>query len=307
MGQATGHLHIGAGNNLRGIILMLVAMAFFAVEDMFVRLAAVDLPIGEIIFASGAAGHLIFALMAGRRGERIWVKDAFHPAVITRNIGEMIGTFAYVTALSKVPLHTLSAVLQALPLAVTLGAALYFRERVGWQSWTAIAAGFFGVLLVIQPGMTGFQPQALWVLVAVAALALRDLASRAIPHRHSNAQVSAWGLAAVTALGAAMMVAHGTVQLPNPWQSATLIGAIGFGTVGYWAVTAASRTGEVAAVAPFRYIRLVFAICIGMSVFQEFPDRITLLGAAIIILSGLYSIGREHLRKRALSMAASPR
>ena len=77
--------------------------------------------------------------------------------------------------------------------------------------------------------------------------------------------------------------------------------------MGYWAVTAASRTGEVAAVAPFRYVRLVFAICIGMSVFQEFPDRITLLGAAIIILSVLYSIGREHLRKRALSMAASPR
>ena len=79
------------------------------------------------------------------------------------------------------------------------------------------------------------------------------------------------------------------------------------GVMGYWAVTAASRNGEVAAVAPFRYVSLVFAICIGMSVFQEFPDRITLLGAAIIILSGLYSIGREHLRKRALSMAASPR
>ena len=69
MGHVAGHLHIGAGNNLRGMLLMLVAMGFFTVEDMFVRLAAVDLPIGAIIFASGAAGHLIFALMVRQSGE----------------------------------------------------------------------------------------------------------------------------------------------------------------------------------------------------------------------------------------------
>ncbi|MBU9698480.1 DMT family transporter [Rhodobacteraceae bacterium HSP-20] len=280
---------------------MVAAMALFAVEDMFLKIAAADLPVGMVIFVAGAFGAPVFVLMARTEGRRTFTRAALHPAALARNGGEMAATFAYINALAVVPLSTVSAVLQALPLAVTLGAALFLRETVGWRRWLAIAVGFGGVMVVIRPGFDGFRPEALWVLVTVAGLALRDLATRAIPRDCSSAQVSAWGLLSVALLGLLMMIPGGAV-MPEPVQAATLFGAVIFGTVGYWLVVSASRTGEVAVVAPFRYTRLVFAIAIGWGVFAETPDAPMLLGAAMIIGSGLYALARERARKRALSL-----
>lgn len=294
-------------DNLRGIFLMLVSMALFAVEDMFLKMASASLPTGQIIFVAGFLGAPVFAVMARAQGARILTRFALHPAVLLRALGEMVGTFGYILALATVPLSTISAVLQAMPLAVTMGAALFMQEKVGWRRWSAIAVGFAGVILVIRPGMDGFHPQALWGLLTVAGLALRDLAARAIPRACSDAQVSCWGLMAVALLGVLMMIGEGDVRVPTYWQSAILFGALAFGTAGYWAITAATRTGEVSVVAPFRYSRLIFAILIGTFVFAEIPDVITLSGAALIIGSGLYSFARERARKRALPITAPAR
>lgn len=294
-----------AADNLRGILLMLVSMALFAVEDMFLKLASAGLPTGQIIFVAGVFGAPVFAVIAWSKGARIFSPAALHKAVLVRALGEMVGTFGYILALATVPLSTISAVLQALPLAVTMAAALFMQEKVGWRRWTAIAVGFAGVMLVIRPGMEGFHPQALWGILTVAGLALRDLAARAIPRDCTDAQVSCWGLMAVTLLGVLMMIGQGDVRVPTLGQSATLFGAIAFGTIGYWAVTGATRTGEVSVVAPFRYARLVFAIIIGAVVFAEMPDVITLSGSGLIIASGLYSFARERARKRTLSLNAT--
>lgn len=280
---------------------MVMSMALFAVEDMFLKWAATDLPVGMVIFVAGAFGAPVFVVMARMEGKRTLVRAALHPAVMLRNAGEMVGTFAYITALAVVDLSTVSAVLQALPLAVTLGAALFMGETVGWRRWLAIAVGFAGVMVIIRPGMEGFQPAALWVLVTVLGLAVRDLATRAIPAECSAAQVSAWGLMSVGVLGALVMVQGGAV-MPDAGQAGAMFGALVFGTAGYWLVVSASRTGEVAVVSPFRYTRLVFAIAIGATVFDEVPDALTLTGAALIIGSGLYALARERARKRALSM-----
>lgn len=291
----------GAAGNLRGIGLMLAAMALFSVEDMFLKWAAEGLPVGMVVFIAGAFGAPVFALMARMEGRRVLTRAALQPAVLARNAGEMIATIAYIHALAAVDLSTVSAVLQATPLAVTLGAALFLREKVGWRRWSAIAVGFAGVLLVIRPGMEGFRPEALWVLISVAGLALRDLAARAIPDDCSTAQVSCWGLMSVALLGAMMMSQGGAVR-PDPTQVAVLFGAVVFGTAGYWAVVAATRMGEVAVVSPFRYARLVFSMAIGSLVFGERPDALMLVGAALVIGSGLYAFARERARKRALSM-----
>jgi drug/metabolite transporter (DMT)-like permease len=286
-------------DNLTGILLMLGAMALFAVEDLFLKWAAAGLPLGQIILISGALGVPVFVLMAWRTGRRILTKDALHPAVIARNIGEMIGTASFVAALAVVPLGTVAAVLQAMPLAVTMGAALVFGEKVGWRRWTAIAVGFAGVLLVVQPGADGFRPEALLVLVTVAGMTIRDLASRAIPRHVTTAQVSAWGLMAVTVLGVGMLGVTGGARGVTGPEALILLGAVIFGTAGYWAVTAATRTGEVAVVAPFRYARLVFSMALGVIFLAERPDRLTLLGAGLIVGSGLYAFARERARKRA--------
>lgn len=287
-----------AADNLRGILLMLAAMALFAVEDMFLKWAAAGLPVGQIVFVSGAFGAPVFWAMAARGGRPVLSRAALHPAVLARNAGEMIGTLGYILALASLPLSTVSAVLQAMPLAVTMGAALFMGEAVGWRRWGAIATGFAGVLLVIRPGMDGFRPEVLWVVLTVAGLALRDLATRRIPPECSTAQVSAWGLWAVALLGLLMIAVDGGARLPSGGQALILLGALVFGTAGYWAITAASRTGEVAVVAPFRYARLIFALVIGALVFAERPDAITLLGAALIVGSGLYALARERLRRQ---------
>lgn len=295
-----------APDNLRGIALMAGSMALFAFEDMFLKFAAADLPTGEILLITCLFGMTFFAALARVEGRRTLTRDALHPWVLIRNAGEMVGTYAYITALAAVPLATVSAILQAMPLAVTMGAALFLREKVGWRRWSAIAVGFAGVVVVIRPGFDGFQPNALWVLVSVVGLGLRDLASRAIPAAISSTQISAWGVASVALLGAGMMPFQ-TAVLPGLWQSGMLAGSILFGTIGYWAITQASRTGEVSVVSPFRYSRLVFAIVIGLLVFGEPADTLTLTGAGVIILSGIYSFARERSRKRTLptSPAAS--
>jgi drug/metabolite transporter (DMT)-like permease len=289
--------------NLRGIGLMVLSMALFAVEDLFLKLAALDLPTGQIVFLSGLLGVPVFALLARRAGARILGRRLAHPAVLARNAGEMIGTIGYITALATVPLPTVSAVLQALPLAVTMTAALFMNERVGWRRWTAILAGFAGVLLVIQPGADGFRPQALWVLLCVAGLVVRDLATRFIPPDCSTVQVSAWGMGSVALLGVAMMVVQGDARLPGPAELWPVAGAALFGTGGYAAVVAATRHGDISVVSPFRYARLVFAIVLAALVFSEWPDALTGAGAALIVLSGLYSFARERRRKAALSLA----
>lgn len=287
-----------ASGNLRGILFMLASMALFALEDMFLKWAAIGLPLGQVIFVSGAFGAPVFAFFARRQGQRILTRTAFHPAVTLRNLGEMVGTLGYIIALSTVPLSTVSALLQATPLVVTMAAALFMAEQVGWRRWAAICVGFLGVMLVIRPGMDGFQPQSLWVLLTVAGLALRDLAARRIPPHLTNNQVSAWGLMAVALLGLLMMAFTGGARLPDLWGLSVLFGALVFGTAGYWAITVATRTGEVSVVSPFRYARLVFAILIGTFVFHEIPDQWTLYGAALIIASGLYAFARERARMK---------
>lgn len=279
-------------DNLRGIVLMVLAMALFAAEDLFLKRAAQSLPIGQILFLTALGGTAFFACLARARGQSL-TRGFGHPAILLRNLGEMVGTIAYMTALASVPLATVSAILQAMPMVAALGAALVLREEVPLRRWLAIACGFAGVILIIRPGMEGFEPVTLWVLVSVAGLALRDLAARAIPARIATEQVSVWGLASIVVLGAGLIPFQGFVT-PDLAQSLSLLGSITFGTAGYWAVTQATRMGDVSVVAPFRYFRLLFALLVGLAFFDEVPDALTLAGAGLIIAAGLAGVLAER-------------
>ena len=293
--------------NLRGIVLMVASMAGFAIEDMFIKWASADVPTGQILLLLSVFGTPFFAVMAWRQGARLWAREALHPAVVWRNAGEMLGTAGFVTALALTPLTSATAIFQATPLAVTLGAALFLGETVGWRRWTAILVGFCGVILIIRPGMDGFDFNSLWSVVAVIGLSVRDVATRRIPHSISTMQLAAWGFIAVGILGTGMLAASGGAIWMTGTQTGYIGGALLFGIGSYWAITQASRLGEISVITPFRYARLIFALIIGAFVFHERPDVITLSGAALIIGSGLYTFARERLRKRALSMSATSR
>ncbi|WP_212525669.1 DMT family transporter [Actibacterium sp. MT2.3-13A] len=293
-------------DNLRAILLMVAAMAGFALEDMFIKHVSATLPIGQILLVLGTGGAVIFAALALRQGARLISRDLFTRPVLLRNAGEVIGTMGFVLAIAMTPLSSASAILQATPLAVTLGAALFLGEQVGWRRWSAIGIGFFGVLMVIRPGLSGFEPASLFAVQAVVGLALRDLATRATPRNVTTMQLSTYGFATLVPLGAVLLAVSPETLQPIPGPTALrLAGALGFGVTSYYAIVAAMRMGEVSVVTPFRYARLVFALIIGTLVFGEHPDAWTLAGAALIIGSGLYTFAREaQLRRRRARAAA---
>lgn len=281
-------------DNIRGSALMVLAMAGFALEDTFIKFLSADLPVGQILFMMGIGGALIFGAFSLRRGDRLFSGDFLIRPVVLRNLGEMIAAFGYITALTLIPLSTVAAIIQATPLCVTLGAALFMGEQVGWRRWSAIVVGFIGVLLIIRPGLDGFQPASLFAVIGVAGLALRDLSTRAIPKKVSSMQLSGYAFATVIVIGAALLLLDGGAVQPSSTNWIQLAFMLFFSVVGYYAIVAAMRIGDVSSVTPFRYSRLVFSLIIGMSVFGERPDWLTYTGAALIIGSGLYSILRER-------------
>ena len=127
------------------------------------------------------------------------------------------------------------------------------------------------------------------------ALAARDLATRRTPERVSTVQLAAWGFASLVPAGAALLLLPGqTPAVPDAATAFLLLGAMAAGMVAYWAIATAMRTGEASAVAPFRYARLLFALLIAAVFFGERPDAATLIGAAVVIASGLYALLRER-------------
>ncbi|MGO4855502.1 DMT family transporter [Phaeovulum sp. W22_SRMD_FR3] len=289
--------------NLRGAILMVLAMAGFAFEDMFVKSAARHLPVGEILILFGLGGMLCFMVLTKRRGEPL-----YHPAVLSRPLlikaaMEVMGRLGYTVALALTPLSNASAILQATPLVVVAGAAVIFREPVGWRRWAAIALGFAGVLIILRPGLEGFELASLWAVVGMLGFAGRDLATRAAPPVLSNVQLGIYGFLMLIPTGVILLMFTGGAVMPAPREALDLLAAVGFGVGAYYGLTAAMRMGEVGVITPFRYTRLVFALILGVVVFAERPDALTLIGAAVIIGSGIYTLIRGRQVARAAARA----
>ena len=293
-------------DNLRGSLLMVAAMAGFAVEDVLIKQIASKLPMGEVLALIGCGGTLIFGTLALGNGKRVLSREALSRLVLLRNLGEVIGSVCFVAALVLTTLSSASAILQATPLAVTLGAALFLGESVGWRRWTAVGIGFVGVLLIIQPGLAGFSPASLLTVVAVAALAVRDVCSRAVPAHISSLQLAAWAFMSLVPAGLAVMVAMGTPPVVPAAPDALRLGAVFVvGGLAYYALIGATRIGEVSAVVPFRYTRLVFAMILGNLVFGERPGALMLTGAALVVGTGIYTFWRGTAARAARDPACS--
>lgn len=290
-------------NNLRGIVLMVAAMAGFAIEDAFIKQLARTMPVGEILLLLSAGGTLIYLAWARLRGVRFSMSDAIALALLARTVFEMIGTLGFVTALAVVPLSVATTILQAAPLFVTMGAALFLGEAVGWRRWLAIGTGFLGVLLVVRPDAGGFDVNMLWAVVGVVFLSARDVATRRVPPGIPTLLVSAMAFAGVGLVGAAMIALDGRYVIPGAREWTMVAGALSVGVAAYWAITESHRSGDLSVIAPFRYSRLVFALAVGWTVFGEWPQSATFAGAALIIGSGLYAFWRERVRARQKAMS----
>lgn len=286
--------------NLRGAGLMVLAMLLFALEDMLIKLMANVLPIGQIVGMLGAGSAVLLACLLVQQKQRLFTRQILTPAIMLRAFGELIGTIGFVTAIALIPLSTASAILQATPLFVTLGAALFLQVSVGWRRWTAILVGFFGVLLIIRPGFEGFTWESLFALQGVVGLGLRDLATRRVPSTTSSLQLSFWAFLVLIPASGFMIWANGEVMTaPDGITTVYFTIALLIGICAYYSIVAAMRSGEISFVSPFRYSRILFALVIGVSVFGERPDSLTLTGATVIVGSGLYTLWREQRLKHA--------
>lgn len=287
-------------DNLRGSLMMVAAMAGFAIEDAVIKHLAGSLPVGQIMMLIGLGGALVFGLLAHRRGYSLFVPEFARGAVLLRNLSEMLGAAAFVMAIVLAPLAAVTAILQAMPLAVTLGAALFLREPVGWRRWSAILIGFAGVLLIIRPGSAAFEPASLLAVIAVFGLSARDLATRRVPARIHSLQLSGWGFGMVAPAGLLLLLASGTAPVvPTAADWGWIAAALSAGVLAYAALVGATRLGDIAVTTPFRYSRLIFAMIIGLVIFGEIPDAMTLAGSALVVGAGLYTLWRQMLLQRA--------
>ncbi len=287
-------------DNLRGAAWMTAAMLLFAVEDMFIKLLAGSLPTWQIILILGVGGAAFFGIIVRVQGHALLSSAALSPAVVLRNVGEVVGTLGFVTALALIPISTASAVLQATPLVVTMAAALFLAEKVGWRRWTAIVVGFLGVLLVIRPGIDGFDLYSLFALQGVIGLAIRDIATRRVPESVHSTQLSFWAFLVLIPSAWIMGLVLGTPAVtPVGWQWLYVTIIVPLGVFAYYAIVTAMRVGEISFVTPFRYSRILFALVIGMVVFLERPDALMLVGATLIVASGLFTLWRERKHRPA--------
>lgn len=281
-------------DNLRGSLFMILSMAGFAVEDAFIKAAARQMPLGQVLIVMGLAGILVFAAQARRAGDPPLPRAVLSRTMALRSGFELAGRLLYALAIALTPISTASAILQATPLVVVLGAALVFGERVSPGRWAVIGLGFAGVLVILRPGLAGFDLLSLLALGGMLGFAGRDLATRAAPPALSNAQLGVAGFAVLGVSGLVILSVTGGAALPSLSGAGLLAGACGFGILGYGALTIAMRTGEVSAVTPFRYTRLLFAMALGIGVFGERPDSATLIGAAMIVGCGVLILGRRR-------------
>ena len=268
-------------------------MAGFAIEDAFLKKAAASVPLGQVVLIQGLLGMGVFALWARARGEQPLPRAVLTRTMAIRSAFEIVGRLFYALAVALTPLSSTSAILQATPLIVVAAASLIFGERVGAFRWSLIGAGFLAVLMVIRPGGEDFSLLSLLAVVGMLGFAGRDLATRAAPLALSNAQLGVAGFGVLSASGVILTLWAGHVVLPPPEVVLEMAGVVAFGVAGYACLTTAMRTGEVAAVTPFRYSRLVFALILSVVIFDEHPDAMTLAGSALIVLCGIALLTRR--------------
>jgi len=284
-----------AAENRRGIIFMLAAMSLFVINDVFMKLAREAYPAGQsIALRAGIAVVIGFALVfLAREGDRL--RLAFRPRVLQRGIIEAFGALTFGWSLGLMPLANLTAINMASPLLIVALAVLLGMERVGWRRVVALAIGFVGVLFVVRPGAESFNAAAIVAVISAILVAGRDLTTRTIGDDVPSTVVSL----TTTVLVGIVAVAYGFTEEWLPiWRVETIYVALAavLVTAGTFFIISAFRRTDVGVISQYRYAIVVFATVLGYAVWGDVPDLYALIGVALIVGSGLYTMHRQRVR-----------
>ncbi len=286
-----------AGSNARGILAMVAAMACFVTSDTLIKIVGRDMPVSQIMFVRGILTVVLIGTLALASGAYRHARALLVPAVGLRTAGEVGATIFFFSGLVLMPFADAAAIGQFTPLAVTAGAALFLNEPVGWRRWLATIVGLLGVLLIIRPGTSAFNPAGLLIVVCVLCVALRDLVTRAMGNAIPAVLLILASAIATTAAGLCGRLFQSWIEVDGQMLVGLAFSALGV-SGGYYGAIIAMRSGEIAVVAPFRYASMLVALLWGYVIFGEVPDLVTYLGIAIVVGAGVYTFHRESVRRR---------
>jgi drug/metabolite transporter (DMT)-like permease len=272
---------------------MIIAMGCLTLTDLLIKVSSQTLPIGQVMISYGVGSLIVFWILLRIKGESIRLSPLNNPTVIFRNIGELIALNGMFLALVYVPLSTIGAVIQTVPILVTAAAALFLGERVGMRRASAIFVGFLGALLIIQPGAASFDITAILALIAAIGMALRDIATKLVRENLSTLLLSFYSCFLFIISGSVLLIINGEASVPVLGNSVTIAAMIISGSLGFFFMTEAVRLGEMSVVSPFRYTRLLFSMATGILILGEQVNTYMIIGSALTILSGLYIWRRE--------------
>ena len=281
-------------NNMKGAALMTGCVFSYVINDAFMKLLFSEIALFQAIFLRSIITVPPVLVLAWITKVAIRNISSQNKRLLWLRVGaEICTTIAFLTALKYMPLANVTAILQALPLAVTMAAALFLSEPVGWRRWSAILVGFVGVLIVVRPGLEGFNIYSLSALVAIMFITAREIATRKLTH-----EVPTISVVLSTAVGSALFA--GVMTIGTEWHAVNttswllLIGAAFAVLIATVLSVMAMRTGEIGFVSPFRYTSMLGAIGLGILMFGDWPDQPTLIGTLIIISTGIYTFHREQ-------------
>ncbi|WP_281973111.1 DMT family transporter [Ruegeria faecimaris] len=285
--------------NFRGALLMMGSMAAFTINDTLIKAAGAQLPLFQMVAIRGVLATILVYLLARYYGA-LHLNFPRHDKwlVAARCLAELLATIFFLVALLHMPLANVTAILLALPLTVTLGAALFFQEHIGWRRILAIVFGFAGMLLIVRPGTDGFSIYAIYALIAVASVTARDLITRRMSVHVPSLAVTLATTATITLTAVLVTSVSGWVPVPAAAGSMVACAAV-FVLTGYLFSVIVMRAGEIGFIAPFRYSSLIWALGLGWAVFGDWPDRITMAGAALVVGAGMFMLFRERTRQSA--------
>ena len=291
--------------NLKGILAILMGSAAFVINDAIVKLLTAELPSGEIIVVRGALATALLVTCVVAFGATRPLAVLKTPMMALRLAAAGAATVFIVLSLRYAPLATVNTVLQVTPLLVTAGAAIFYGERVGWRRWLTALTGFAGVLLIVQPGNAELGAAAFVVLAALACTTMRDITTRGLERGIPSILVAAASTAVVTLGGILVVPFDSAWTMPTAeawglmWVSAVCQ------LIANTLIIYALRTGEIAVVAPFRYVAAPLSILIGYWWWGDIPDTLAWAGIGLVIAAGLYTLHRERFTLRRASPPAS--
>jgi drug/metabolite transporter (DMT)-like permease len=285
-----------ASRILHGIYYMLAAVLLFSCMDALIKAASADYPTGQIVFFRNLFAFIPVFYFLRQAGGIAVLRTRRPRDHILRGIVGVTAMGLVFTAFKLLPLAEAVALTLAGPIFLTALSVPLLGEKVGFRRWSAVIAGFIGILVMTRPGAGLFDPAAFFALGGAVFYALAMISIRWLSATEPAATTVFYFTLFATIVGA--------LTLPFQWQTPDVDGFVilaGIGLIGgiaQMAMTQAFRLAPASIVAPFEYLALVFAVGLGYAFWDEVPDAFIIAGSAIVIASGLYILHREAVRGR---------